>query len=66
MENCYFWTDETQAEEETINVLCVKCHDEQYSTLGWFWDGERLGYGPFDFICNKCGHIIQTTKKVEE
>jgi len=59
-ENCYLWMDQSIPEEErTMNVLCEKCH-LKYPGLGWFWEGSRLGYGPFEFICNKCGHIVHS------
>ena len=57
-EDCWFWMDENIPEEErTMNVLCRKCH-EQFPKLGWFWEGSKHGYGPYDFICKKCGHEI--------
>jgi hypothetical protein len=40
-----------------MSALCEKCHLANPS-LGWFWEGSRLGYGPFEYVCNKCGHII--------
>lgn len=63
LEDCYLWMDESIPEEErTINVLCEQCH-LKYPGLGWFWEGSKLGYGPFDFICNKCEHVIYDPKK---
>lgn len=57
-EDCYIWMDETIPEDRrTMNILCEQCH-LKYPGLGWFWEGSRLGYGPFDFICNKCGHVV--------
>lgn len=57
-EDCYLYMDETIPEEErTMNVLCEKCH-LKFPGLGWFWEGSKLGYGPFDFTCNKCGHLV--------
>jgi hypothetical protein len=67
-EDCYFWTDESVPEDERkINVLCEGCH-LKFPGLGWFWEGSRLGYGPFDFICEKCGHVVHTStsKKIQE
>jgi hypothetical protein len=62
-ENCWFYMDETVPEEEqTINVLCCDCH-EKFPTLGWFWEGSKRGYGPFDFICEKCGHKVHEKPK---
>lgn len=66
-ENCWFWLDKNLPEsEQKINVLCQKCHDTNFPNLGWFWEGSRFGYGPFNFICGKCGHVIyqpETTEK---
>ncbi len=57
-EDCYLWIDESKPEDErTMSALCEKCHLANPS-LGWFWEGSRLGYGPFEYVCNKCGHII--------
>lgn len=62
-ENCYLWIDESVPEDErTMSVLCEECH-LKYPTLGWFWEGSRLGYGPFDFVCNKCGHVVHAAPK---
>jgi formylmethanofuran dehydrogenase subunit E len=62
MQNCYFYFQENQNKEKTINVLCEKCHNEKYPNLGWFWEGSKLGYGPYDFICNKCEQIVYSPK----
>jgi hypothetical protein len=62
-EDCYFWTDISVPEKERkINVLCQECH-LRFPDLGWFWEGSRLGYGPFDFICKKCGHVVYSESK---
>ena len=62
-EDCYLWMDETVSEEaRTMNILCEKCH-LKFPGLGWFWEGSRLGYGPFDFICDKCGHVVHSAPK---
>ena len=62
-EDCYIWMDETIPEDQrTMNILCEQCH-VKYPGLGWFWEGSRLGYGPFDFICNKCGHVVHAAVK---
>lgn len=62
-EDCYLWMDESILEEErTMNVLCQQCH-LTYPGLGWFWEGSKLGYGPFEFICNKCGHVVHAAPK---
>ena len=56
-ENCYIWVDNNLPENDRkFNFFCEKCHEK--NKLGWFWEGSRLGYGPFDFTCDQCGHII--------
>ena len=62
-ENCYLWFDpEVPEDQRTMNVHCEQCHIK-HPDLGWFWEGSRLGYGPFDFICNECGHVIHAAPK---
>ena len=57
MENCYFWIDSTLPEEkQCIETICLDCF-EKYQQ-GWFWNGSEKGYGPFDYICDKCSKII--------
>ena len=61
-EDCYLWMDEKVPEDQrTMNVLCLKCHKE--NPIGWLWEGSRLGYGPFDFVCNQCGHVVHSAPK---
>ena len=65
-EDCFFYTDESLVpEKRKICTMCVRCR-EQHPELGWFWEGSKLGYGPFDFICKKCGHIIFTPRGQNE
>lgn len=52
-QNSYFFIDE----QNRMEVMCVSCHDKE-PDKGWFWDGVNHGYGPFDFICCVCGHVI--------
>ncbi len=55
-ESCYFYIDtDLPTNEQTINTICVECHKTW--KFGSYWDGD-LGYGPFDFICSKCGKVI--------
>lgn len=59
-EDCYLWMDEkVPLEQRTIKILCEQCH-LKFPELGWFWEGSRLGYGPFDFICDQCGHVVHS------
>lgn len=63
-ENCYFWTDDSiPTEERKVSVLCEQCHLRHPEIKGWFWEGSRLGYGPFDFICNSCGFVVHSAPK---
>ena len=63
-EDCYLWIDpEIPEDERTMQVLCTQCHDANFPDLGWFWEGSKLGYGPFDFICCKCGHVVNAAPK---
>ena len=62
-EDCYFYTDISLPQnEQEINVLCVNCY-KNGGINGWLWEGSRLGYGPFDFTCKKCGHEIHKKGK---
>lgn len=66
-EDCYFFLDESVPEDERkMKVLCVTCQKEKMPDTGWFWKGSSLGYGPFNFICSLCGHIIYSPNKNEE
>ena len=46
MENCYFYIDGDD-DNKRVRVMCVGCHDSKHK-VGWFYDAERQGYGPFD------------------
>lgn len=61
-EDCYLWMDKDVPEDKrTMNVLCIKCHEK--NPIGWLWEGSKRGYGPFDFICNTCGHVVHSAPK---
>lgn len=66
MESCYFFIDMTQEDipddQRKISVLCVDCRNKHWPDTGWFWDGEQ-GYGPWDYKCSKCGHLIHQHKE---
>lgn len=61
-ENCYIYVSPDSADDSCMNILCEECHKK--NPVGWFWEGAKLGYGPYDFICDTCGHIIH--KKLEK
>lgn len=66
-EDCYFFIPLDDPEEERkMSVLCVDCHDKDYSDTGWFWEGSTLGYGPFNYICCKCNKTIHAGKRKNE
>lgn len=60
-ENCYFYIDQNLPEEQkAVEAMCCKCHEmpENSALGGWFWPGSVKGYGPYDIVCNLCGHKI--------
>lgn len=65
MEDCYFYTTKKNGELYVV-PLCIRCHDEIYPDLGWFWEGSKIGYGPYLFECEKCGKIIYEYKECED
>lgn len=59
MNDCYFWIDNKIAENEQImNMMCLDCHQDKHPELGWYWEGSKKGYGPFEYKCDICGKII--------
>lgn len=57
-EDCYFYIDANLPEDQQkVSPMCQECH-KNFPDLGWLWEGSKMGYGPFDFICSKCGHVI--------
>lgn len=56
-QNCYFYIDEAvPIDEQVMSCMCVSCHDK--NPLGWFWEGSKHGYGPYDLDCDICGSCI--------
>lgn len=51
MNDCFF-----VVENDIIRCLCIKHGKERENA--WFWEGSRLGYGPFIFKCHICGEIV--------
>lgn len=67
LEDCYFYIDaDLPEDQQKVNPICLKCH-ENHPDLGWLWEGSKLGYGPYDFICSKCGYVIHSVDdKIKE
>ena len=60
-EDCYFFIDENIPEEERpVSVLCKSCHKD--NQIGWFWQGSKRGYGPYDIKCSKCNRYVYKLK----
>lgn len=63
-EDCYFYFDkDIPLEDDTLKIMCIKCHEKNESTKGWFWQGSVKGYGPFDFKCHTCGYFVHKHNK---
>lgn len=64
LEDCYFWINTAvPADERTMAVMCVECHEK--NPVGWFWQGSKRGYGPFEYICELCGKLIYKPEQRE-
>jgi len=56
--NCYFYVEGETEESKMIRAMCVECRTQKYPDTGWFYDGSKQGYGPFDYKCAKCKGVI--------
>lgn len=66
-EDCYFFIDLEEPEDERkISVLCLTCREEKLPDTGWFWQGSKRGYGPFNYKCCHCDKIIHSKKGKNE
>lgn len=59
-QDCYFFFDaeknkDIPEEQHRLSILCVPCRDQYNPGVGWFWNGSREGYGPWNYICCRCG-----------
>lgn len=64
LNDCYFFVDLNIPEEKrTMSILCIECHDKDMPDVGWFYEGSKEGYGPFEFKCCLCGEIIHEANK---
>jgi len=64
--DCYFFIDiEDASKDKHIFCLHVECRDENYPDTGWFYQGSKEGYGPWDFICRHCGKYIHKAENEE-
>ena len=59
--DCYFMIDsnpDIPEELRTMMVLCIECRELHEPESGWFYRGSEEGYGPFDYVCDKCGKML--------
>ena len=64
MEDCYFFIDGEKPEDQrAMSVLCVPCRNKVYPGIGWFWEGSKNGYGPWNYICSVCGKKLNEEHK---
>ena len=63
--DCYIFMDPTIPEEKAcMSFLCVDCKREFFpDTEMHLHPGSKEGYGPFDFICDKCGCFLHEEKE---
>lgn len=60
-QDCYFIIDprpEVSDEDRTMLAVCIKHHNELYPDSGWFWEGSKMGYGPWEFRCFVCNELL--------
>jgi len=62
-ENCY-WYEEEAPNGKVIRAMCVACHEKEQQ--GWFWNGEKVGYGDYDLNCSKCNKQIYVRESEDE
>lgn len=64
LKNCYFLVDDSLPEDKRkMMVFCESCREKIIPDKGWFWEGSKFGYGPFDFICCSCKSVIYSPNK---
>ena len=58
--NCFFYIDSSlKQEEQKIQSICVDCYNNKHKNKKcWFWNGEKLGYGPWQINCDYCNSVI--------
>lgn len=58
---CYFFVDGDQDDQEAkVKALCLKCHDQSFQELGWFYEGVC---GHWEVKCGKCSNVIKQGRK---
>ena len=68
-EDCYFFVDPDptiKEEDRTMNILCLECHDTHMPDTGWFYQGSKEGYGPYEYQCCRCNKKINDEEEEEE
>ena len=58
--DCYFYIDTSlELEKQAIHSICIECYGKNYKDKNcWFWNGSKLGYGPWDIKCDSCNSFI--------
>jgi len=68
-EDCYFFVDpdpNIKEKDRTMKLLCLECHDKDMPDTGWFYQGSKEGYGPYEYICCKCNKQVNDEEVGEE
>ena len=68
-EDCYFFVDpdpNIKEEDRTMNILCIECHDKHMPDTGWFYEGTKNGYGPYEYRCCRCDKQVNDKEEIEE
>lgn len=58
--DCFFFIDTSlEKDKQTIKSICLECHEKDFKNKNcWFWNGKKLGYGPWDIKCDQCNCFI--------
>jgi hypothetical protein len=57
-QNSFWFVEEN---EDKMYALCEPCGIKLQK--GWFWEGNKLGYGDYDLFCKNCKNVIHLREK---
>ena len=63
--DCFFYIDTSlEKDKQIIQSICIDCYEKSFKNKNcWFWNGQKLGYGPWNIKCDICnGFINQFTR----